>query len=417
MGPVEQLKQRIIRKILVGSRVILWGASGCGKTSLIEQISIDLGRMLVTIIPALSDPTDINGFPIPNREHRTSSKSDRTYPVIEFAPRRSFLELNNHPGGGILYFDELTGAPQNVQSAVLRTMTDGTAGDFEFHKDVAIVAAANPPDEAVNGQELGGPMVNRLSHFHFPVYTGEAGNRTVNAMVVNEWADNVVGYWGNLNNFWRVSRHVGNSVIVDTTHMIRALQMIASFLRKRPQLWHVPNPDVCTEGWPSARSWVAAAKDLTLTYAYGEPLEAALDPIAAAVGIAAAMEFHTWARDSDLPDPEEVLAQPATWKFSGRPDIDYAVLIAVVAAVQSNLTVPRVLAALEIAGRSTDRVNGPVKEAAMVAIRPLIKTVAAGSSTYKTLTKGMDASKQAAFNKDISDITKKFRSITDLISS
>lgn len=64
----------------------------------------------------------------------------------------------------LLFLDELTTCPPTVMNALLPVCQERVVGDLQLPDSVAIVAAANPPSMAVNGQELSAPIANRFLH-------------------------------------------------------------------------------------------------------------------------------------------------------------------------------------------------------------------------------------------------------------
>lgn len=80
--------------------------------------------------------------------------------------------------------------------------------------------------------------------------------------------------------------------------------------------------------------------------------------VAAVVGEGAALELLAWERAADLPDAEELLANPSAFKLPARGDIAFAVLGGVVAAATMRLTPERWRAAWRILG-SAARAGSP----------------------------------------------------------
>ena len=72
--------------------------------------------------------------------------------------------------------------------------------------------------------------------------------------------------------------------------------------------------------------------------------------IRGAVGDGAGVEFLAWLVEMDLPDPEEVLANPAAFRLPERGDRAYAALAAVAAAVAAEPTPERWTAAWQVLG-------------------------------------------------------------------
>jgi MoxR-like ATPase len=162
-GPVARLMGDVRACLEVGTVPILWGSPGVGKTQSVLKLFRDMGLIPIVIIGSQCEPTDIAGFPCVMGS--TASHDDT--PSTRFIPRDFVRKINDHPHNryGILW-DELTCVPTATMSAMLTPLTSWTFGDTQVDpKRVAMVAAANPPDEAVNGQELPPAVRNRLSRF------------------------------------------------------------------------------------------------------------------------------------------------------------------------------------------------------------------------------------------------------------
>jgi hypothetical protein len=91
--------------------------------------------------------------------------------------------------------------------------------------------------------------------------------------------------------------------------------------------------------------------------------------IRGAVGDGAGVEFLAWLSEMDLPDPEEVLADPASFRLPERGDRAYAALAAVAAAVASNPTPERWTAGWQVLGLAA----GAAADVAAVAARVLAR--------------------------------------------
>jgi hypothetical protein len=193
---------------------------------------------------------------------------------------------------------------------------------------VAIVAAANPPAEAAGGWDLAAPLANRFTHIHFK-------------LTANEWTEAFPGYWG------RPPELSFGDQVVHERHWSRARSLVAAFVRSRPSLLlHLPE-DVSQRGdaWPSPRTWDYASRLVAATEQRRVGLTDALPLLAGCVGEGPALELMTWARDLDLPDPEELLNHPERYRHPDRGDQTYAVISSVCQAAIGNLTPERWLAA------------------------------------------------------------------------
>lgn len=57
--------------------------------------------------------------------------------------------------------DEISTAPPAVQAALLRVVLERVVGDLELPDGVAVIAAANPPEQAAGGWDLSATISRR----------------------------------------------------------------------------------------------------------------------------------------------------------------------------------------------------------------------------------------------------------------
>jgi hypothetical protein len=131
--------------------VLLWGAPGTGKTSAIRAMAEAMGLPCETVIASIREPSDFAGLPIVVGDE------------VRFAPPAWARRLAE-AGCGLLFLDELSTAPPAVQAALLRVVLERAVGDLTLPDEVAVVAAANPPEQAADGWDLSAPLANRLCH-------------------------------------------------------------------------------------------------------------------------------------------------------------------------------------------------------------------------------------------------------------
>ena len=131
--------------------VLLWGAPGTGKTSAIRAMAQTMGLPCETVIASIREPSDFAGLPIVVGDG------------VRFAPPAWARRLAE-AGHGLLFLDELSTAPPAVQAALLRVVLERVVGDLTLPDAVAVVAAANPPEQAADGWDLSAPLANRLCH-------------------------------------------------------------------------------------------------------------------------------------------------------------------------------------------------------------------------------------------------------------
>ena len=118
--------------------VVLWGAPGTGKTSVVRALADAAGWPCETVIASIREPSDFAGLPIINRGERLDGQR-------RARRRRVGRSAWPSPDDGLLFFDEISTAPPAVQAALLRVVLERTVGDLTLPDEVSVVAAANPP--------------------------------------------------------------------------------------------------------------------------------------------------------------------------------------------------------------------------------------------------------------------------------
>ena len=317
--------------------VLLWGAPGTGKTSAIRAMAQAMGVPCETVIASIREPSDFAGLPIVVGD------------VVRFAPPAWARRLAE-AGRGLLFLDELSTAPPAVQAALLRVVLERVVGDLTLPDDVMVVAAANPPEQAADGWDLSAPLANRLCHLAW-----QTDPRSVADGLAGGWAAPVVPV---LREGWQADE-------------IFSRGLVAGFLHVRPALACAPPTDAAAagRGWPSPRTWEMAARLMAAAGASGASDEVRSALIRGAVGNGPGIEFLSWMMEMDLPDPEEVLANPVSFQPPKRADRAYAALSAVVGAVADDPTPERWTAGWHVLGRVADTAPDVAAAAARVLAR------------------------------------------------
>jgi len=317
--------------------VLLWGAPGTGKTSAVRALAAAKGWACETVIASIREPSDFAGLPI----------------VVEggvrFAPPTWARRLADG-GPSVLFLDEISTAPPAVQAALLRVVLERVVGDLELPADVAVVAAANPPEQAADGWDLSAPLANRFCHLSWNVdpqalAEGMAGGFPAPRVPVlpEAWDEQVV----------------------------LAKALVGAFLGVRPALACVPPTDAAQAGraWPSPRTWEMAAQLWSAATTAGADVDVRAALVCGAVGEGPGLELMTWIDEMDLPDPEAVLADPASFVLPDRGDRAYAALSSVAAAVAANATPERWVAGWQVLGRAGEHAPDVAAMAARVLAR------------------------------------------------
>jgi hypothetical protein len=211
-----------------------------------------------------------------------------------------------------------------VQAALLRPILSGWVGDLQLPAAVRSVAAANPADVATDGWDLAPAMANRFTHLSW----------SLPADVVRE---------GFAAGFPAVAVPV-----VDPETVERALAgvkiTLGAFLGARPELvTRVPTSSAdAGAAFPTPRSWEMSARLLATAQVAGCGPGVVTLLLGGTVGLPAATEFLSYLEHLDLPDPEQLLADPDGFVVpTDRGDRVYAIAAAVWAATARENTPAR----------------------------------------------------------------------------
>lgn len=132
---------------------MVWGATGVGKSEAVRQLAAELNAELRDIRLCQKQPTDIGGLPALDHETRQTV----FYPPAFLAPRPDGKAV-------VLFFDEISLAPDDTKSAVLGILEERRQGGIEIPDNWIIVAAGNRPEDLANARGLGAAANRRLLH-------------------------------------------------------------------------------------------------------------------------------------------------------------------------------------------------------------------------------------------------------------
>ncbi len=132
---------------------MLWGATGVGKSEAVRQLAAEIAAELRDVRLCQKQPTDIGGLPALDHESRQTV----FYPPAFIAPREDGKPV-------VLFFDEISLAPDDTKGAVLGILEERRQGDVEIPDNWIIVAAGNRPEDLANARGLGAAANRRLLH-------------------------------------------------------------------------------------------------------------------------------------------------------------------------------------------------------------------------------------------------------------
>ena len=307
--------------VCVATRIpfLLWGDPGAGKTAVVES-AVNSGWHVETLICSHYEPSDFAGLPV------VSSAG-----TVTLAPPGWAMRVAENLGPSIVFFDEWTTAAPAVQAAALRPLTHGEVGMLRLPARVSFGAAANPADVAAAGWELAAPTANRFVHIDWE-------------MPLEIFTESIVtGHWPKLN--------IPDLPLRFDAEMASTRAQVAGFLRARGgQLSALPK-DAASRGraFPTPRTWDYTARVVALARALAQGRGVQRLLVNGAIGASTGHEFLAWVSALDLPDPEELLADPLPGHFKGlRPDRVHIALQSVLAALVGRLSADRWTAAMVV---------------------------------------------------------------------
>lgn len=324
---------------------LLWGNPGEGKTAAVESARHS-GWHVETVIATHSEPSDFNGLPLLSPDGS-----------VTLAPPAWAKRLAEHEGPSIAFLDEFSTASPSLQAAALRPLTHYEVGSLQLPPRVSFVAAANPADVAAAGWELAPPTASRFVHLDW-------------GMPLEVYAEGIVtGRWPTIPVYQAPEDY--------ERHLVRERVLVSGFLGARAsQLSSIPaSAAERSRAFPTPRTWDYAARLAAFASAVQAPAAVRHLLVAGCVGDAATHEYLQWAAAADLPDPEALLADPASASFADtRPDRVYVVLQGVLGAVSRQTTPARWAAAIEVCARAADDVGiDPAVPVVRALLRPELR--------------------------------------------
>lgn len=278
---------------------LLWGGPGEIKTAFMENASAAWGRTCKTIVGSTREATDFLGTMVQDAD------GDIAYSSFKWV-----RELNEAKAG-LSFLDEFNTASPSTMKGMLRFMQERYVGETKLNDSVAIVAAANPTEIAVDAYDIPGPMANRIMHLDW-------------VFPEDFWLENVV------TNFEGVVYPRLNTLLDSdpVTRRANVAGAVTAYLKHTPgQLkpGQPSDPVKAGKAWASPRAWTNVIAVLSQLRA--DDTEAQLLVVKGLVGDAAAVKFINWLRAADLFNPAEVIADPTIVPWATvRPDQLFALV-------------------------------------------------------------------------------------------
>jgi hypothetical protein len=280
---------------------IVWGGTGVGKTTVLGQLARSLKREFHLLIGSTHLPEDFSGYP----------DADRQLGVIRMLPTQWVDKFKD--GNGFLLLDEFTCVPPTTMAAELSLITERRVGDHTLPETTIIVAAANPPELAPNGNPLAPSMRSRFFHHRWEIDRGEL----------------FAGYRRGLQWSAPLFPVVPPS---HTQYYAKYGGLVEAFLRGTPDCMEkLPDSDE-TLAFPNPRTWSYVVRVLSAAESVGHQKGSLVfrQLVTGCVGDAAGGEFLRYMDQLDLIDPKSILDGMATYEYRNRPDLNICLLTGLV---------------------------------------------------------------------------------------
>lgn len=260
----------------------VWGPPGVGKSQVIAKICKDMDLEMRDIRLSLLDPTDLKGIPVPDLKAKLIK-----WLQAEFLP-------TDPKSKGVLFFDEMNGAPQSVQAASYQLILDFKIGEYTLPPGWSIVAAGNRAGDRGVVHTQPSPLANRFVHIDYEVSTADWDNKAMEDKIHSD---------------------------------------LRAFIRFRPNLLSTNDLTANPRAFPTPRSWYFVDDFYKQNLGPDDEFEL----IKGTVGEGAAAEFLAYVKQiKDLPTVSQVLLDPEGTKLPVRPAAMYALTAALDASVESN---------------------------------------------------------------------------------
>jgi len=177
-----QARKSLLKAFRVKRPLFLWGPPGIGKSELVENITNELGGLMIDLRLGQMEPTDIRGIPFYNKD---IGKMDWA-PPVELPDE----EMAKDYPVVVLFLDELNSAAPSVQSAAYQLILNRRIGKYRLPKNVVMVAAGNRESDKGVTYRMPTPLANRFLHQEMKVDFGSWQTWAVENKIHPE----VVGY-------------------------------------------------------------------------------------------------------------------------------------------------------------------------------------------------------------------------------
>lgn len=277
---LNEAKEHIEKLLIDTMPIMLMGAPGIGKSSIVKQIGKEKNLKITDLRLSLLNPLDLRGMPYLDKE-----KKQAVWLPPEFLPK-----AGEEPG--ILFMDEINIAPVATQQAAYELLLDRRIGSYVFPDNWRIIAAGNREEDGAQVNSMPTPLANRMIHLEVKAS-------------IDDWKG------------WAMGK-------ID--------ERVIAFLGFRSELL-ATLPKKEEKAFPTPRSWEFVSRAMKI---YDDIDE--LEPIIeGTIGQGAAKEFYGYLKVyKDLPDIDAILqGKIKTVPKNTKTDVLYALCTALVARLKT----------------------------------------------------------------------------------
>lgn len=270
-----------------GLPVLIEGEPGIAKTARLKQLAKIVDVKARSLFAAQHPPEDFSGALIPDGHGGAN----------QICPLTQVRELIKEKRG-IVFLDEVNGAPPATQGALQSFIHERVAGDQKMPGRIRVIAAQNPAEIATGGFQLSAPLANRFVHITDPGPTAR------------DWITYIMGT--TTNKLHATLEQIEDSIADDWPNLFPESQALfagfmeklgSEYLHKRPP----PGDPQSGKAWPSHRTWDYALRAWTAARILEKSDNIRDAIIEACVGPGAATAFLEYARENNIPKPLDVI--------------------------------------------------------------------------------------------------------------
>lgn len=273
----KQLTHLLTKAIKAQLPILVTGAPGIGKSDVVAQAAKDAKADMILSHPVVSDPTDAKGLP-----WAVEGATEATF--LPFGELARALKATKPT---VWFLDDLGQASPAVQASFMQLILARRVNGHKLPDCVTFVAATNRRTDRAGVSGILEPVKSRFASI------------VELKPDLNEWCE------------WALDHDIPSELV--------------AFLRLKTELLCDFSPSADLTNCPLPRTWANVAKLMSLD------LDPALElvAIAGAVGEGAAAELVAFMRlIKNLPDIDEIIANPDDAEFPASPATMYAVVTA-----------------------------------------------------------------------------------------